>query len=710
MSSSASAGDLDVTWLRPCCTPIGCLLGGQVNLTEPEELEKIICSNEACTTGPYMHKECFERWEDGLLTYLRSHGRARSWSEKQRRQNLWTKRGYDLAFRACNCICNRGHLRKDLNWNPQDVVLPFTDVNSKKIGIEEGAKKKNRKKHKDLPALGNKYTFGGSRSKSKAIPNNKDNRVRTNSTSSVLSIDQGYSSSSPSNSEIHGTGFAFFSPPQNSGRSFMPPNLRNYAGYRNGSSYGLNNSFPSHSTLQEIPDNDVLDFYGKMSYDSSQSPMFPPNNLDFGGVFNAEMVSPRCVEKAEARDTVREGINEKTQFDLLGQIQPLLDHRFEEISKMMHSMGISKPSLNPQQAVWNESHQQLPMDQHTHPQLSHTQFDPSTMPSINLAENNHTEIRPGTSLIGNLLQMQENIAPFIGHWNPDQCLSSEHTDNTKNDGCHCSNKTNPTDLPGQNTSLPFQGLYETATTMLCSDIDLKKPKVLIIPEKLNAAGRGTTCTEISITPMCSTTFNKRYDFKNFQGALRQQHVNPYHIKMEGEGYGSDDFRNSVLSKLSQAKCSWMNCILCARYLPIYDHYPLLDGTMFLSPLRNEDRAQNEIKIEVENKCEYLHAVCIWCLEGINNIVCKMCETKWNGTFHQLGSLYMYDIFAAAPCCESRLLCKRCGVSIVDRRAGLKYYSEYSRKATCPSCGSIDYHFVHPASTYKIHAPDEFPYC
>jgi hypothetical protein len=63
-----------------------------------------------------MHKECFDEWEAGVLNFLRSCGRARSWSEKQRHQNLWTKKGYDLAFKACTCNCTRGHLRKDLDW------------------------------------------------------------------------------------------------------------------------------------------------------------------------------------------------------------------------------------------------------------------------------------------------------------------------------------------------------------------------------------------------------------------------------------------------------------------------------------------------------------------------------------------------------------------------------------------------------------------
>ena len=48
-------------------------------------------------------------------------GRARSWSEKQRRQNLWTKKGYDLVFRACTCKCKHGHLRKDPDWSPVHV-------------------------------------------------------------------------------------------------------------------------------------------------------------------------------------------------------------------------------------------------------------------------------------------------------------------------------------------------------------------------------------------------------------------------------------------------------------------------------------------------------------------------------------------------------------------------------------------------------------
>jgi len=75
-------------------------------------LTQVYCNNEACNQGVWMHGDCFREWESKVLAYLRSSGRARSWSEKQRVQNLWTKKGYDLAFKACDCKCGRGHLRQ----------------------------------------------------------------------------------------------------------------------------------------------------------------------------------------------------------------------------------------------------------------------------------------------------------------------------------------------------------------------------------------------------------------------------------------------------------------------------------------------------------------------------------------------------------------------------------------------------------------------
>jgi len=113
-----------------CCVPNDCVDPAKLIYredigTSDVEVVKVICNNDHCEQGDYMHKECFEMWEQTVLTYLKSCGRARSWSEKQRLQNLWTKRGYDLAFKACSCKCGKGHLRKDLDWIPPPRTAPI---------------------------------------------------------------------------------------------------------------------------------------------------------------------------------------------------------------------------------------------------------------------------------------------------------------------------------------------------------------------------------------------------------------------------------------------------------------------------------------------------------------------------------------------------------------------------------------------------------
>ena len=88
----------------------------------PEDLPdaiRITCSNEFCPKSPYVHSACFESFEESVLNYMRSScPRAKSWSDKQRVQNLWTKRGFELVYKACECTCGQGSVRKDLEWVP----------------------------------------------------------------------------------------------------------------------------------------------------------------------------------------------------------------------------------------------------------------------------------------------------------------------------------------------------------------------------------------------------------------------------------------------------------------------------------------------------------------------------------------------------------------------------------------------------------------
>ena len=143
------------------------------------EAVKILCSNDQCPRSPFLHSACFIAFEENILVYLKSQGRARGWSDKQRIQNLWTKRGYDLVYKACECSCGHGYVRKDLDWNPPSDTQKAEEGNEIAGGVDadghnpneevNGAKRKRKKSKSQtkgptvtigLPTFGN-HTMQG---------------------------------------------------------------------------------------------------------------------------------------------------------------------------------------------------------------------------------------------------------------------------------------------------------------------------------------------------------------------------------------------------------------------------------------------------------------------------------------------------------------------------------------------------------------------
>lgn len=186
-------------------------------------------------------------------------------------------------------------------------------------------------------------------------------------------------------------------------------------------------------------------------------------------------------------------------------------------------------------------------------------------------------------------------------------------------------------------------------------------------------------------------FRRRADFTAFNVLPRHQQ-NPYHIKMEDEGpYGNDEIRCFVLSNLSTHQVTKVNCVSCNIDLPVFDRYPLIDGTFFLSP----QRYNTDLQVLSESKLLYLNACCMRCLEGSRNIRCQACRKPWTGRTLVLGTMYAYDIFASQPCCAFRTSCKNCKRPMLDPDCGFNFYSEYSRQFDCPHCRARDYHFIKP---------------
>ncbi|CDI97155.1 headcase protein [Echinococcus multilocularis] len=79
-------------------------------------------------------------------------------------------------------------------------------------------------------------------------------------------------------------------------------------------------------------------------------------------------------------------------------------------------------------------------------------------------------------------------------------------------------------------------------------------------------------------------FRQRKDFSVFQ-RLQAWKRNGYFIQLEDDSCtGNEDTRAFVLCQLTGHGAAEVRCLACCRPLTIYDHFPLLDGALFLSPL------------------------------------------------------------------------------------------------------------------------------
>ncbi|XP_023245025.1 headcase protein isoform X2 [Copidosoma floridanum] len=191
-------------------------------------------------------------------------------------------------------------------------------------------------------------------------------------------------------------------------------------------------------------------------------------------------------------------------------------------------------------------------------------------------------------------------------------------------------------------------------------------------------------------------FSRRMDFSAFNSLPRTK-LNSYHIKMEDEGnHGNDDTRCFILSTLAALQWPKVSCVLCQVKMLVFDRYPLVDGTFFLSPRKHSISCA---EVKVEGRTQYLSAVCMSCLEGNSGTParCRSCTQLWDGSSLVLGTMYSYDIFAAMPCCTDRLKCNSCQQPLIYPHQRLNFYSDYSRVFACPHCRAVDAHFVKPLS-------------
>ncbi|XP_042359679.1 headcase protein homolog [Plectropomus leopardus] len=506
-----------------CATPLGCSLARPIDL-EKDDYQRVLCNNELCPYGNWMHLQCFYEWESSILVQFNCIGRARSWNEKQCRQNMWTKKGYDLAFRFCSCRCGQGHLKKDTDW-----------YQVKRMQDE-------RKKKPSERSTGRNGSSGGAA----------------------------------------GSGDGLFEEPK---RSKQP-----------GAAGG--GKQPHRASSQELPRRQSVDRQNSTERGAAAS---AAGGLPAGGPFSL-------------------GPPQKSPCDSPGQ---------------------SPPAGFP--------------------------FSPTAVLG---AGSGGAGLR-GSRQLGEFLKSAVHMDPQRKHLLVGGALS-------RGGGC----------------SMGASG--SGAHLDPASVIPLPLSFALPLHHRLTSGsvGDGTHSHPVQ--------FLRRLDLSELLTHIPRHKLNTYHVRMEDDAQAGqgEELRRFILSALSASQRNVVNCALCHRALPVFEQFPLVDGTLFLSPSRH-DEIEYDVPCHLQGRLMHLYAICVDCLEGVHKIVCIKCKSRWDGSWHQLGTMYTYDILAASPCCQARLNCKHCGKPVVDVRVGMQYFSEYSNVQQCPHCGNLDYHFVKPFSSYKV---------
>ncbi|PAV84051.1 hypothetical protein WR25_10202 [Diploscapter pachys] len=195
--------------------------------------------------------------------------------------------------------------------------------------------------------------------------------------------------------------------------------------------------------------------------------------------------------------------------------------------------------------------------------------------------------------------------------------------------------------------------------------------------------------------LSGSVFHKRADYDYLLSIIPPAKFNGIHIKMEDDcPQGGDDVRLCLLKSLGARNLREVPCVMCHNHLPVYDKYPLIDGTFYLSPV-----CQYGYQVEVlfDNKRFFLQQICVECLWS--NWNCNICQRAgwFLGQTYILGTLYTFDIVSSAKrCCSPR--CSYCQMHLsisplVVQQLMQGCYTLLNEKIACTACGSCNYHCI-----------------
>ncbi|KRY59065.1 DNA polymerase alpha subunit B [Trichinella britovi] len=134
-------------------------------------------------------------------------------------------------------------------------------------------------------------------------------------------------------------------------------------------------------------------------------------------------------------------------------------------------------------------------------------------------------------------------------------------------------------------------------------------------------------------------FRRRQNLESFRKALPRSKINGINIKLEDDcPQGNDETRLFVLTNLGDHKRRTVTCIICQSLLPVYDRYPLIDGTFFLSPINHENSG---VMVNYEGSSLYLLSLCMYCMESAPKLMCILCGSEETVKIEDIAQQFSY---------------------------------------------------------------------
>jgi len=216
-------------------------------------------------------------------------------------------------------------------------------------------------------------------------------------------------------------------------------------------------------------------------------------------------------------------------------------------------------------------------------------------------------------------------------------------------------------------------------------------------------------------PAAETVFKKRKDLRVLKSALSKERFREVAVKFGDGDEGGKEISESVQRSMRNANSTQISCLYCKTECQIYENFPIVDGTLFLTPVVRSPDCVKFIETAPSPPAanntaggqggRYMGFVCVNCMEGRPKALhCSGCDTRWKGSLYQVGTMYSYDILSATPCCEKHVTCNSCEKPIIDLSKGeaaTLFFSNFSTKSKCPHCEVDDFHFVKPLTMFTL---------